>query len=98
VNYTVQNSDSIGDNDYLVLDSDGDGCNDVREAGYTESGTVLGELAGTGYDSITGVITGNTNGYTTPLDGDGSLTYDYRETGTAPSISTQPINSQTCPG
>ena len=98
VNYTLENSDNIGAYDYLVLDSDGDGCNDVREAGFTESGTVSNELAGTGYDSVTGVITGNTNGYTIPLDGDGSLTFDYREAGTAPSIATQPIDSETCPG
>ncbi len=98
INYILQNSDSTGNEDYIVLDSDGDGCNDVIEAGYTESGTMSGELAGTGYDSVTGVVTGNTNGYTIPLDGDGSLTYDYREAGTAPSISTEPISTQTCPG
>ena len=98
VNYTLQNSDGTGANDYLVLDSDGDGCNDVIEAGYTENGTVTGELSGTGYDALTGVVTGNTDGYTTPLDGDLSLIYDYRETVTAPSISTQPVDTQTCPG
>ncbi|WP_350294070.1 hypothetical protein [uncultured Croceitalea sp.] len=98
VNYTVQNSDGSGDNDYVSLDSDGDGCNDVQEAGYTESLTVPNELAGTGYDAATGIVTGNTDGYTAPLDGDGSLEYDYREAGIAPSISSQPIDAQTCPG
>ncbi|MFS4469421.1 hypothetical protein [Maribacter sp. 2210JD10-5] len=98
VNYTLQNSDSAGDNDYLVVDSDGDGCNDVLEAGFTQSGTITGELAGTGYDITTGVVTGNTDGYTTPLDGDSNLIFDYREAGIAPSISTQPMDQQTCPG
>lgn len=90
INYTVLNSDAEGDADYVDLDSDGDGCNDVIEAGYTENSSQPGELQGTGYDINTGLVTGNVDGYTTPDDNDVNGTYDYREAGSAPSISVQP--------
>ncbi|PCE62615.1 Ig-like domain-containing protein [Sediminicola luteus] len=43
-------------------DFDGDGCFDVDEAGFTNSGT--NTLAGTGIDPLNGLVTGNTDGYT----------------------------------
>ena len=98
VNYTLQNSDGSGENDFLVIDSDGDGCNDVLEAGFTESGTLLGTLEGTGINAATGVVTGNTDGYTVPLDGDTNSTFDYREAGLAPNITLQPSNFNGSPG
>lgn len=98
VNYAILNSDATDRNDHRDLDSEDDSCNDASEAGYTESGTNTGELEGTGYDTAIGLVTGNTDGYTTPADGDVSLEYEYCEAGVAPSISTQPINAQTCPG
>ncbi|NER17480.1 hypothetical protein [Spongiivirga citrea] len=52
-----------GTADHLDIDSDGDGCNDVLEAGFTESSSITGELAGTGYDA-NGQVTGGTDGYT----------------------------------
>ncbi|RIA10382.1 gliding motility-associated-like protein [Flavobacteriaceae bacterium MAR_2010_72] len=66
------NNDGVNDNfdtdldgiaDHLDNDADNDGCNDVLEAGFTESSTNLGQLAGTGYNA-NGQVTGNTDGYT----------------------------------
>ncbi|MFC4721568.1 gliding motility-associated C-terminal domain-containing protein [Geojedonia litorea] len=66
------NSDGVNDNfdtdldgiaDHMDLDADGDACNDVLEAGFTESATKSGELSGTGYDA-NGRVIGNTDGYT----------------------------------
>ncbi len=98
VNYILADSDSDGILDFMVLDSDGDGCNDVVEAGFTENMTVSGTLSGTGIDSLTGLVTGNTDGYTAPRDGDTNLVFDYREAGLAPAITTQPENFGGVPG
>ena len=98
INYTVLDSDSDGNLDFLEIDSDADGCEDVLEAGYSESGTNPGELQGTGYDTSTGIVTGNGDGYTTPADADNNTVFDYRETGIAPTISVQPPNTSVCPG
>ncbi|TVZ59042.1 gliding motility-associated-like protein [Flavobacteriaceae bacterium MAR_2010_105] len=66
------NNDGVNDNfdtdldgiaDHLDNDADNDGCNDVLEAGFTESSTNPGQLAGTGYNA-NGQVTGNTDGYT----------------------------------
>ncbi|WP_350292235.1 gliding motility-associated C-terminal domain-containing protein [uncultured Croceitalea sp.] len=71
--FVDSNSDGINDNfdtdldgieDHIDTDADGDGCADVLEAGFTESTTTPGELAGTGYDANNGRVTGNTDGYT----------------------------------
>ena len=71
--YIDSNSDGINDNfdtdldgieNHIDPDSDNDGCLDVLEAGFTESTAISGELAGTGYDSNNGRVTGNTDGYT----------------------------------
>ncbi len=98
INYTVRDSDTDGNRDYVELDSDADGCEDVIEAGYTESGSISGELAGTGTSTTTGVVTGNTDGYTPPADGNSNSVFDFREAGTAPAITTQPIDITICPG
>ena len=98
INYTVLDSDTDGNLDAIEIDSDDDGCNDVVEAGFTESGTTAGELQGTGYNLITGLVTGSTDGYTIPADVDTNLVFDYRELGLAPSITTEPINTIICPG
>lgn len=98
INYTILDSDADGNQDFIETDSDSDGCVDVLEAGYTESGTVSGELQGTGYNASTGVVTGNTDGYTAPADGDTNSVFDYREAGVAPSITVQPADTTLCPG
>ncbi|MEX0274517.1 MAG: FG-GAP-like repeat-containing protein [Flavobacteriaceae bacterium] len=98
VNYTLQDSDSDTNHDFVELDSDNDGCEDVLEAGYTENSGATGELQGTGYHATTGLVTGNIDGYTPPLDGDTNTVFDFREAGNAPTITTQPPDTQTCPG
>ncbi|GAB5538535.1 MAG: hypothetical protein Salg2KO_06380 [Salibacteraceae bacterium] len=98
VNYTVRDSDSDGNNDFVELDSDADGCEDVLEAGFTESVSATGELLGTGYDSTTGLVTGNGDGYSTPADGDANSFFDYREAGTSPAFTVQPSDTIICPG
>ncbi|WP_298481384.1 FG-GAP-like repeat-containing protein [uncultured Maribacter sp.] len=98
INYTLSDSDTDGNIDSIEIDSDNDGCNDVQEAGFTESGTMIGELQGTGYNTNTGLVTGNTNGYTIPSDSDTNLVYDFQEVGTAPIINTQPTDITLCPG
>ena len=91
INYTIRDSDNDGNRDYIEVDSDGDGCNDTVESGFTQSSSKPGELQGTGYNS-NGRVTGNSNGYTTPADGNNNSVFDYREAGTAPSITAQPQN------
>lgn len=36
LNYTVKDPDGDGKIDAIELDSDGDGCNDVKEAGFID--------------------------------------------------------------
>ncbi|MEW7280177.1 gliding motility-associated C-terminal domain-containing protein [Aquimarina sp. 2201CG1-2-11] len=61
----VYDIDGDGIANHLDIDADGDNCNDVIEAGFTPSGTRPGELQGTGFSS-SGLVTGGTDGYTTP--------------------------------
>jgi len=96
--YSILDSDADGSYDAYVLDADGDGCNDVREAGFTDTNDD-GYL---GPNPVTidadGLVTSGSDGYTTPADNDSNTTYDYREAGSAPTITLQPVNTTTCPG
>ncbi|MEQ5792707.1 hypothetical protein J4E06_16695 [Muricauda sp. NFXS6] len=96
--YSIFDSDSDGSYDAYVLDADGDGCNDVREAGFTDNDDD-GYL---GPNPITinseGIVTSGSDGYTTPADNDSNATYDFREAGAAPTITSQPMDVTTCPG
>ena len=96
--YSILDSDADGSYDAYVLDADGDGCNDVREAGFTDTNDD-GYL---GPNPVTidaeGIVTSGSDGYTTPADNDSNTTYDYREAGSAPTITLQPVNTTTCPG
>ncbi|MGE5944118.1 MAG: hypothetical protein ACM31G_07245 [Flavobacteriales bacterium] len=88
--------DSDGDliPDYLDLDSDNDGCYDVVEAGFSDddfNGT-LGSLPDT--VDTNGLVIGEINGYTTPLDANNNGVYDYKEVGSSPVIIVQPINQE----
>lgn len=96
--YSVLDSDADGTYDPYSTDSDGDGCNDVVESGFTDDNDdgYLGPLPVT--VDANGVVTSGSDGYTTPADNDSNTTFDYREAGTAPSISSQPANVTTCPG
>jgi len=96
--YVILNSDSDGNYDAYALDADGDGCYDTREAGYTDGNDdgILGPAPVT--IDADGIVTSGSDGYTTPSDNDSNLTYDYREAGSAPTITSQPVNTTTCPG
>ena len=91
VDYTLANSDATNEADFLVLDADGDGCNDVLEAGFADSDNdgMLGSAPAT--VTASGIIQGQ-GGYSEPTDGDTNGSYDYTEAGTAVPITTQPTN------
>ena len=90
IGYTPNDQDNDGIFSYIDLDSDGDSCSDVIEAGFSDANgdDFLG-------DSIVvvnnlGLITNASDGYTIPNT-------DYITT--APiSIATQPINTEICEG
>ncbi|WP_420321947.1 immunoglobulin domain-containing protein [Flagellimonas sp.] len=98
LSYSVFDSDTDGTYDAFSLDADGDSCNDVTEAGFTDDNAdgYLGPLPVT-VDS-NGLVTSGSDGYTTPDDNDSNTTYDYREAGTPPTITSQPVDITTCPG
>lgn len=98
LSYSIFDSDSDGSYDAYVLDADGDGCNDVREAGFTDNNDdgYLGPNPVT--VNIEGSVTSGSDGYTTPADNNANTIYDYREIGSAPNITAQPTNTVTCPG
>lgn len=92
--FVDSNSDNIDDRydidldgtiDQFDTDADGDGCNDVLEAGHTESSTMPGEVQGSGYNATNGRVTGFTTAYT------GTNT-NVSTAGTAASITAQPPN------
>ncbi|WP_282133667.1 Ig-like domain-containing protein [Cellulophaga baltica] len=94
VNYTVFDSETTPDGiaDFLELDADGDGCNDVIEAGYTDDNAdgYLGD-APTLVDA-NGIVTGTTvtDGYTTPNNADSAsnTAFDFQQPGVIPTIAT----------
>jgi hypothetical protein len=96
--YAVFDSDSDGTTDPYEPDADGDGCNDVTEAGFTDDNDdgYLGPLPVT--VDPNGVVTSGSDGYTLPNDNDANTTFDFQESGVAPGISLQPGNATTCPG
>ncbi len=98
LSYSVLDSDSDGTYDAFILDADGDGCNDVIEAGFTDENDdgLLGPLSVT--VDTNGLVTSGSDGYTTPADSDSNTTYDYREAGAPPTITSQPADVTTCPG
>lgn len=73
-----RNTDGDGFPDYQDLDSDNDGCFDVIEAGFTDNDNdgTLG-IAPDIVD-INGLITGESNGYTTPLDNNNDGIFDFQ--------------------
>lgn len=75
------------------LDSDGDGCPDSVEAGFTDPDEDL--ILGNSPVSVdlNGIGTGQ-GGYTTPLDLDVNGIYDYMEFGAAPTITIEPTSQK----
>jgi gliding motility-associated-like protein len=74
VNYTVSNTDANGAFDFLSLNSDGDTCYDVIEAGYVPLLNDADGLLGTGTPTVnaSGVVQG-AGGYITPLNSTGTV-------------------------
>ncbi|MGB2129200.1 MAG: hypothetical protein ACPHXR_06945, partial [Flavicella sp.] len=73
-------TDNDGTPDHLDTDSDGDGCSDAEEAGFTDADED-GQVDGTGIDAD-GKVSGG-DGYSTPADTDSSGTADHLESGVA---------------
>jgi hypothetical protein len=98
VNYTVVDTDGDGNTDAQELDSDADGCNDVLEAGFSDSNSdgVLGNSPLT--TNTNGEVTSGTDGYTLPVDANGNSTFDFQEAGSVPNITSQPVTTSICPG
>jgi hypothetical protein len=86
--------DNDGIANHLDLDSDGDGCNDVLEAGFTDNNDdgILGEspTVTDGSGKVIGTLV--SDGYTAPADNDSSGAPDFLEIGGVPSIATHPSN------
>lgn len=87
-------ADADGIPNHLDLDSDGDACNDVLEAGFTDDNNdgFLADLP-TVVDANGRIIATNVvDGYTVPADSDTNGTADFLEAGTSPTITVQPAN------
>ena len=87
--YSVADTDNDGIFNFVESDADGDGCSDVREAGFTDGNNdgYLGNAI-TPTVNANGVVTGASNGYTTP---------NANVTNPTPIIiTTQPQNLLTC--
>ena len=76
---TAKDTDSDSILDAFELDSDGDGCNDTEEAGYTDpnSDGLLGPNPVT--QNSNGKVTSGSDGYTTPQDLNSDNTFDFRD-------------------
>ena len=86
--YTVNDLDNDSNFSYLDLDSDGDSCSDVIEAGFSDANSddLLGDFAVVVNEF--GLVVNATDGYTIPNT-------DYLDA--APlSITTEPIDTQVC--
>lgn len=96
---SCQDTDNDGIDDYLALDSDGDGCSDANEA-YNNSNADGGDDAvfGFGLPNINpdGTVIGAS--YITPNDSEPNGIPDFQQFGPLPTITTQPANIQVFKG
>jgi len=92
--------DNDGLPNHLDLDSDGDGCNDVVEAGFTDQNNdgTLADTPTTADANGQVTATNRIDGYTAPNDLNGNSTADYLEPGTGPVITTQPSDQNVFAG
>ncbi|MFK7833233.1 MAG: T9SS type B sorting domain-containing protein [Winogradskyella sp.] len=88
ITYTLDDFDADSNFSYLDLDSDGDDCSDVIEAGFSDANTddLLGDIAVT--VNTFGLVTNASDGYTIPNT-------DYL-TSAPISILTEPVNTEVC--
>ena len=85
-----RNSDNDGIPDHLDPDSDGAGCNDVLEAGFTDA-NADGKIGGLPINvDVDGKVTGS-GGYTTPANRDGAGGHDYIQEGSTVNVTTNPV-------
>ena len=90
-------SDLDGNQDHLETDSDDDGCNDAVEAyGTITADSDNNGMYGTGLPTVNNDGTVTTASYTLPNDANSNAIFDFQEAGTAPSISSQPVNVTMC--
>ena len=77
-------TDGDGTADFYDLESDGDGCSDVIEAGFTDSDPLPDGILGASPVTVTsqGLVAGY-DGYVVPRDADLSGIYDFQEVGSA---------------
>ena len=94
--------------DYNAVDSDGDGCDDVVEAGFIDgnSTAVSGDadffnkgMLGTNTPTVDsdGLVT-SAVGYLTPTDSNANSQFDFQENTPAPSIVVSPVSQYICLG
>ncbi len=100
INYAITDTDGTDPPDFLDTDSDDDGCSDANEA-YNDANADAGdnEYYTTGNPPTTdsyGRVTAAT--YPVPADIDSDSTYDHQEAGLAPIVTTQPPDTNVCPG
>lgn len=91
-----------GTPDTYDLDSDGDGCSDVIEAGFTDNDAVADGILGASPVTVSalGLVTGY-DGYIVPRDADLTGVYDFQEVGSAAlpaNITSHPSNQSICLG
>ncbi|OEJ98853.1 hypothetical protein A8C32_06605 [Flavivirga aquatica] len=84
LNGDIRNTDTNTLFDYMVLDSDGDGCNDVTEAGFSDADNdgLLGDIAVT--VDTNGLVNNATDGYNKDINNDSYIV------ATALTVTTQP--------
>ncbi|MFZ6050790.1 HYR domain-containing protein, partial [Halocola ammonii] len=94
INYNIKDSDADGNFDSIELDSDGDLCFDVEEAGYSDPNGdgLLGDspVIANGL----GLVTSGVDGYTTPIASN-SVDFDYTVV-TPPEAPTLPDITEEC--
>jgi gliding motility-associated-like protein len=88
LNYTIVDTDTDGTLNYIDLDSDNDLCNDVIEAGFTDTNNdgILGNTPIT--VNTKGIVSSRTDGYTNP--------HANYKTAAPIIITTQPANQSQC--
>ncbi|WP_456867713.1 hypothetical protein [Galbibacter sp. BG1] len=88
INYSIADSNEDNVFDYMSLDSDSDGCNDVIEAGFLDEDNdgILGNTP-VSVNSLGTII--EQGGYTTPRDGDADEVFDFRKKSSQPTISVE---------
>ena len=97
INYSLSDSNTDGIPDFITLDADADGCNDVLEAGFADDDGD-GQLATAPPTlDVQGRII-SSDGYALPVDKNENGILDFQEAGTAPSGAMPTNTLRVCPG